>query len=88
MLCDILGDALVVGSLGRRFVIRHADAVRNDIGEDGVIADFGEIKSFQTEVVLAIKPQCESIHEDSFPFRLELSKDIHDYDTFFRSQQG
>jgi hypothetical protein len=55
MLSDILGDALVVGSLGRRFVIRHADAVRDDIGEDGVIADIGEIESFQTEVVLAIK---------------------------------
>ena len=56
LLGDVLGHALVLGALDRRLVRRHADAVGNDVGQDLVVPDRGQVEGLQSQVVLAVEP--------------------------------
>jgi hypothetical protein len=50
----IIRDPLMGGTLVRRLVRRHADAVGNDFGEDFIVADGGKGKLLQTELFFAV----------------------------------
>ena len=54
ILRDIVGNPLVVGALDRCLVIRHADAVRDNVRQDFIIGECRQVKPLKPQVVLAI----------------------------------
>ncbi len=52
---DVVGDALVFRAAHGGLVAGHAEAVADDVGEDFVVADRGEVELVEAEVVLPVK---------------------------------
>ena len=62
MLGYVLGNALVVRSLVRRLVGRHANAVADHLGEDLPFRNLREFEFLQPQVVFSVQSDCSCLH--------------------------
>ena len=62
ILCNIIGDALMVGALYAGLIRGHAYGIGNDVGKDFVFLYFGKLKLLQSEIVLAVKSDRSGFH--------------------------
>ena len=61
----VVRHALVPATLLRRLVVRHADAVGDDLRQNLVIGNPGQLEALEPQVVLAIESQRQRLHEKS-----------------------
>ena len=76
VLCDVGWDLAVLRAVEHRLERRHAEAVRNDLGQDLIRLNRRQVELLQTQVILSIQANRSRFHRSPpFPSKILLRRE-------------